>query len=58
MYNEKTFITPYRFEHYSYSVYFVMAYDGGIGFDSEAVEQHGPFTLVKTRDYTEFYNLR
>ena len=53
-----TYITPYRFEHYSNSMYFVMAYDAGIGFDSASVEQHGPYTLVKTKDYTDFYNLR
>ncbi len=39
-------------------MYFVMAYDAGIGFDSAAMEQHGPFTLLDTKDYTEFYNLR
>lgn len=57
-YNELTYLTPYRFEHYSSAAYFVLAYDAGLGFDSSSAEQHGPFTLLKTQDYIEFYNLR
>ena len=37
---------------------FMMLYESGLGFESASAETNGPFTLLKTKDYAEYYNLR
>ena len=61
-YNEKSLCTAYKCEHSAPDekdkIYFMMYFDGPVGFDSPNAALGGPFVVLKSDNYVEYYNLR
>lgn len=61
-YNEKTLCTAYKCEHIAThkddSIFFLINFEGELGFDSDSAEIGGPFIMLKNEDLLEYYNLR